>query len=115
VVEASKQCGRNRLMEIGSPVVFSDFVHQPTAARRWLAHPGATTPKHRDIASNSSERERTQAICIGIGPEGGFADQEVCMAVDHGWHLVDLGPRVLRTETAAVALAACTTLAQRGL
>ena len=43
---------------------------------------------------------------LAIGPEGGFTDEEVAAADRAGWHIVDLGPRLLRVETAAVALAA---------
>ena len=41
-----------------------------------------------------------------MGPEGGFTDEEVALAIAQGWQAVDLGPRTLRVETAAVALAA---------
>ena len=43
---------------------------------------------------------------LAIGPEGGFADDEVALALDAGWHTIDLGPRILRVETAALMLAA---------
>ncbi len=48
VIEASKQCGRNRLMQIADPVRWSDWLHSPailagavppTKPRRWVAHP----------------------------------------------------------------------------
>ena len=47
-----------------------------------------------------------QDAALAIGPEGGFTDAEVALAVAQGWQPVDLGPRILRVETAAVALAA---------
>jgi 16S rRNA (uracil1498-N3)-methyltransferase len=40
-----------------------------------------------------------------VGPEGGFAEEEVEMAKAAGWQIVSLGPRILRVETAAIALA----------
>ena len=43
---------------------------------------------------------------LAIGPEGGFTAEEVGLALAQGWQGVDLGPRILRVETAAVALAA---------
>jgi 16S rRNA (uracil1498-N3)-methyltransferase len=43
---------------------------------------------------------------LGIGPEGGFAEDEVALAVAAGWSSVGLGPRILRVETAALALTA---------
>ena len=43
---------------------------------------------------------------LAVGPEGGFTPEEVTAATDAGWRAVDLGPRVLRTETAAILLTA---------
>ena len=43
---------------------------------------------------------------IAVGPEGGFSDDEVAAAQAAGWEIVSLGPRILRIETAAIALAA---------
>jgi 16S rRNA (uracil1498-N3)-methyltransferase len=45
-------------------------------------------------------------VIAAIGPEGGFTTEEVQHAVAAGWTTVDLGSRILRVETAAVALAA---------
>jgi 16S rRNA (uracil1498-N3)-methyltransferase len=45
-------------------------------------------------------------ICILIGPEGGFTDEEVKMARESGFASICLGPRILRTETAAIAIIA---------
>jgi 16S rRNA (uracil1498-N3)-methyltransferase len=95
VIEASKQCGRNVLMQIGPPVDW-DAYRRDTAlpTLRLIAHPsGSTLPESgRDVA-------------IAVGPEGGFTDEEIDAARDAGWQPVGLGPRVLRVETAALALA----------
>jgi 16S rRNA (uracil1498-N3)-methyltransferase len=50
-------------------------------------------------------RMRSQPTRIAVGPEGGFTDEEVAMALANGWHAVGLGPRILRVETAAIVLA----------
>ena len=42
---------------------------------------------------------------IAVGPEGGFSDEEVALAIASGWQAVTLGPRILRVETAAIVLA----------
>ena len=47
-----------------------------------------------------------RAVLMAVGPEGGFTDEEVALATAAGWQQVDLGPRILRVETAALALAA---------
>ncbi|MCA9119471.1 MAG: 16S rRNA (uracil(1498)-N(3))-methyltransferase [Planctomycetaceae bacterium] len=103
VVEASKQCGRNRLMAIGDPCSFDAFLAEASGTRvRLLAHP-ATTSETMLRANSPGEDEDVAVI---IGPEGGFTDEEVARSQEHEWRTISLGPRVLRTETAAVAIAA---------
>lgn len=95
VIEASKQCGRNVLMEVESPRSWADFIRDSALPhRRLIAHPGGGTilPIREDIVA-------------AIGPEGGFTEEEVRLATDAGWGTVGLGPRILRVETAALALA----------
>ncbi|NIQ12594.1 MAG: RNA methyltransferase, partial [Gammaproteobacteria bacterium] len=48
---------------------------------------------------------RPQSIALLVGPEGGFSSEEVSEASDAGFVPVNLGPRILRTETAAIAAA----------
>ena len=99
VIEASKQCGRNRLMEIAEPRGWDAFLTDTAGvACRLLAHPG---PSGADIRPRPGE-----PVAIGIGPEGGFTDDEVARATAAGWQPVSLGPRILRVETAAIFLAA---------
>ena len=50
--------------------------------------------------------ERPQEVALLVGPEGGLTQQEVALARQHGALVVRMGPRILRTETAAVAAAA---------
>ena len=98
VIEASKQCGRNRLMEIAAPRMWPAFLaDSQSAACRLVAHPGQQPRRWPAPSENAA---------LAIGPEGGFTDDEVALAVARGWQVVDLGPRILRVETAAVALAA---------
>lgn len=106
VVEASKQCGRNRLMEITEPEEWSAFVTAAApGSRRLLAHPGKT-PLHAAPASLDTPKSRRPTVFMAIGPEGGFASEEVALATSAGWQTVDLGLRILRVETAAVFLVA---------
>jgi 16S rRNA (uracil1498-N3)-methyltransferase len=102
VIEAAKQCGRNRLMEIADPQDWTTFLSRGSSnsvSQRLVAHFGGA-PLADSI---TTETMRTQ---LAIGPEGGFTDEEAAVAVATGWRIVDLGPRILRVETAAVALAA---------
>lgn len=114
VIEASKQCGRNQLMEIAAPQSWPDLV---TATRelpsRILAHPQSRRPGN-EAASQPSSRPlgtatRSGPVLVAVGPEGGFSPEEVDLAVAAGWHPVDLGPRILRVETAAIVLATLVT------
>ncbi|MCI0334222.1 MAG: 16S rRNA (uracil(1498)-N(3))-methyltransferase [Planctomycetes bacterium] len=113
VIEAAKQCGRNRLMRIAKPQAWDDWISQVPASiasdprspdhRRLLAHPGGTPLAEFDLSAQ-------QATQLAIGPEGGLTDAEVAAATAAGWQTVELGPRILRVETAAVALTAAIAL-----
>jgi 16S rRNA (uracil1498-N3)-methyltransferase len=99
VIEASKQCGRNVLMRIGALTHLDEYCRkgdQPPS--RWFAHPGAEmSPPARSTSGGPD-------CALAVGPEGGFTDDEVGLARAAGWQVVDLGPRILRVETAAIAL-----------
>jgi 16S rRNA (uracil1498-N3)-methyltransferase len=103
VIEASKQCGRNRLMEIAKPQAWADLAQQNYVATKFLAHPGGAYVHEIECGENA-------AILLAIGPEGGFIDAEVALARQHGWQILGLGERILRIETAAVALMARLTI-----
>lgn len=106
VVEASKQCRRNRLMEIEQPRSVEDFsLDAPADAIRLLAHP---VPLAMPIAS-ALPSETLRDVWLAVGPEGGFTDDELA-ALAKGWQIVSLGPRTLRIETSALALAAALSL-----
>jgi 16S rRNA (uracil1498-N3)-methyltransferase len=99
VIEASKQCGRNVLMRIHELTAWDSFLGRPDLpALRLLAHPEEREPVPEEMGSGD--------LCFAAGPEGGFTSQEVTAARKAGWRCVTLGPRVLRVETAAIALAA---------
>lgn len=112
VVEASKQCGRNRLMEVTEPVELAAYLQNATGSWRWLAHPGAEDVGMK-LPTQTSAPPRE--INLAVGPEGGFTDAEAALALQHAWSCVDLGARILRVETAALALVArCMLVAERG-
>jgi 16S rRNA (uracil1498-N3)-methyltransferase len=105
VIEASKQCGRNRLMEIAEPQSVSACVAStPQDAVRLWADPTGKPLSGLQPAGASQ-------IHCAIGPEGGFTLEETATAKKSGWRLVSLGPRILRIETAALMLAAWTAAA----
>jgi len=105
VVEASKQCGRNRLLEITEPEDWADFVAMPpSTAWRLIAHPGTTAGPTPPASPEPHSKSAHSSVFLAIGPEGGFASDEVAQANLAGWQAVDLGPRILRVETAALYL-----------
>jgi 16S rRNA (uracil1498-N3)-methyltransferase len=96
-VAACEQCGRNRVPE----------VHPVAALSDWLGTHSAV-PGERLILSTVAERRlrelsAPQELLLLAGPEGGFAPEELEIAQACGFTAVRLGPRVLRTETAALA------------
>jgi 16S rRNA (uracil1498-N3)-methyltransferase len=98
-IEASKQCGRNVLMEIGPLTEWTKFLERDDLPeRKILAHPGGAA-----LAADGAQT----AIAAAAGPEGGFTDDEVEQARAARWEVVGLSPRILRVETAAMVLAVC--------
>jgi 16S rRNA (uracil1498-N3)-methyltransferase len=112
VIEACKQCGRNRRMEIAPPLDWPSLAASSPAPVCWLAHPGGQSllGVARRMAAAS---QPPAALALAIGPEGGFTPEEVTAGIDAGWQVVDLGPCVLRVETAAVFLVAAACLVGR--
>jgi 16S rRNA (uracil1498-N3)-methyltransferase len=101
VIAASQQCGRNRLAEVEPVTAFDPWLATlPDDSLRLVLAPLAAPLRTVD-------RPRPgRRIIVLAGPEGGITDQERAAAEAAGFHAVSLGPRVLRTETAAaVALA----------
>jgi 16S rRNA (uracil1498-N3)-methyltransferase len=97
VIAACEQCGRNRIPE----------VHGAVALERWLAarnpaDAGLVLAPNADVAIARAPRPGDMLDLL-VGPEGGFAPDEIARAQRSGMTAVRLGPRVLRTETAALA------------
>ena len=100
IVEASKQCGRNDLLELAPLTPVSAFLSNSFAeGSLWVAHPGGGLV--RELAPTWP-----QAVSFLIGPEGGWTDPEVAAATARGAGLLSLGDNLLRIETAGLALAA---------
>jgi 16S rRNA (uracil1498-N3)-methyltransferase len=98
VVSACEQCGRNRVPP----------VHAITSLPDWLgAHAATPTQSRLILSTEGTTRLRdlppAQHVLLAAGPEGGFAPEEMEMTIACGFIPVRLGPRVLRTETAALA------------
>ncbi|HUL45962.1 MAG TPA: 16S rRNA (uracil(1498)-N(3))-methyltransferase [Steroidobacteraceae bacterium] len=98
-IAACEQCGRNRLPTVAAPVALRDFLKGAADASsdtRLLLSPVGTAALN-DVPRPSG------GVTVLIGPEGGLTDEEEHAAVTAGFTALRLGPRVLRTETAAIA------------
>jgi len=94
-IAACEQSGRNRVPEIAVPVTVYELLGQRFAGQLLLLSPGAAL-RIDDLAAGA------EAATVLIGPEGGLAQVEQDAALKAGFTAVRMGPRVLRTETAAV-------------
>jgi 16S rRNA (uracil1498-N3)-methyltransferase len=97
---AAEQCGRNRLMAVDAPQSLADWLALPAEGPRLLCHPEAAD----DLAGALRATPGVQALTLLVGPEGGWSDKELELARQAGVQAVRFGPRVLRTETAGLAL-----------
>lgn len=101
--EAAKQCGRINIPKIELPVKFSSAVSE-TKESTFSIMPWEEY-KSAGLKSTLEKASQTH-IEIFIGPEGGFSKSEAELAQSKGIHLVSLGPRIMRTETAGIVTAA---------
>ncbi len=104
-VSACEQCGRNRLPRIETARALLDYLAEssPSAGPRWVFEPESSAPRPDLSPDTGGEGSPAAAAEIAIGPEGGFASDELEAFRVAGFSQVGLGPRILRTETAAIA------------
>lgn len=100
-IEACKQSGRRWLPEIAAPCDFPDWLAEEAGNASFIAAPGGEYPPRMLF-----EAAESGPVQCAIGPEGGFTPEELEQAVAAGWRTLNLGPHVLRVETAALAVAA---------
>jgi len=100
LIAAIKQCGRSRLPELRKPVSFEEVLDTHDLDAAFIAHEKVTVTNSLHAALESMKS--TARLCVLIGPEGGFTASEVQLAQKKNFVPVSLGPRRLRTETAAL-------------
>ena len=104
-VSACEQCGRNRLPTIGTAQPLLNYLGESArnTGPRWVFEPESAL-SHASAQDTSVGAAAAVAKAeIAIGPEGGFAADELEAFRVAGFSQVGLGPRVLRAETAAIA------------
>jgi 16S rRNA (uracil1498-N3)-methyltransferase len=93
---ACEQCGRTCVPLIDAPEELETLLAAPTSGSGVVLVPAAG----RQLADLPAIDE---TVTLLVGPEGGLAESECALAVDRGFVPLSLGPRILRTETAALA------------
>jgi len=94
---ACEQCGRNRLPTLSTPMPLDAFLSAaPLEAQRLVLAPEGAELR-------ALPRPTAAGVVLVVGPEGGLSEAEVGRAIAAGFAAASLGPRVLRTETAALA------------
>ena len=111
-VASSEQCGRNRVLQVGTPVNLFQAIAQlsfaPSQAARWVLSLAPGTRSLQEMmqtlkTSKDGEAKRGEIILLS-GPEGGLSPSEEAQAIAAGFVPVSLSHRVLRAETAPVAV-----------
>lgn len=95
LISACEQCGRNTLPTLHGPMDIADWQNQVQAEQKWVLAPA--------VSGGPSSGDKPTSVALLIGPEGGLSEAEIARAQAVGFQPWQLGPRVLRTETAPVA------------
>ena len=98
-INACEQCGRVKVPSITPPQSLLSWVDNVSAEQKWVFHCADDTSASACAVTHGAPRD----AALLIGPEGGLTDQELAAASAEGFQLLQLGPRVLRTETAPAA------------
>lgn len=101
--EAAKQCGRGGIPEVMFPVPLKDAVSRAEGRKLFCYEGEGTVPMPEALSS----ADVPDTVSVFIGPEGGFAEEEVLLAKDCHAEICGLGRRILRTETASAFVLSC--------
>jgi 16S rRNA (uracil1498-N3)-methyltransferase len=109
-LEAAKQSGRARVPLVAEPAAFESLIERESRAgvRRVLfaERGGGRLSELAGASVEGGVADGPSKLTALVGPEGGWEGEEIDFARRSGWHVVTLGGRTLRAETAAVAVAA---------
>ena len=101
-LEAAQQSNRADVPEIKTPVTFNEFLTSyGKVDLKILLWEGEKEHGIKDILKNTKD---VKSVAVVIGPEGGFSENEVKIAVEKGFTSVSLGESILRTETAPIVI-----------
>lgn len=100
---ACEQCGRSRVPAVSLPLELSAALPPGPGARRWVLDPGADAGLTQVAERLRAEHAVPGRLELVVGPEGGLSAAELRQLVALGATPVRVGPRILRSETAAIA------------
>lgn len=103
-LEAVKQCGRRRLVEISEPVSFADFCEAARADCNLIF----SERGGRELREAAATWSQVNQLNVCVASEGGWSERELQKSETSGFVPVHLGARILRTETAAIVAVALT-------
>ncbi len=95
-ISAAEQCGRTKILKINPILKLEEWLKQPNSLKLTL-DPTANL-KLKDIKAD------TKNFSLLIGPEGGLSQNEISLAQSNNFTPISLGPRIMRTETAPIAI-----------
>ncbi len=98
-ISACEQSGRNFIPEITVPIEFGAWI-------RNFSGKGIILSPYSTSKLSTLSFEQSEPITILVGPEGGLSEAEVNLALESDFTSINLGPRILRTETAPLAILA---------
>jgi len=102
VISACEQCGRNKVPDVKPIKWLSDWLQMHSSPHNIVLDPCAA--QGLKALPYSEQHLEQQPVTLLIGPEGGLSREEITLAEQHGFTPTQCGPRILRTETAAVAV-----------
>lgn len=105
-VAAAEQCGRNRVPTVHPALTLTEWVKKAPPGERWVLSLSEGTQSLAKMQGQAAGLPMTPVTVLS-GPEGGLSPTEEAAALAAGFAPVTLGPRVLRAETAPLAVLAC--------
>lgn len=109
-IEAAETSRRTVVPEIAEVVAFADVCRAADGYDGFVVPWEGERSRALHVALHDIRMTHAHAesprLMVAIGPEGGLSHEEALLAEEHGAHVVTLGPRILRSETAAIAAVA---------
>jgi RsmE family RNA methyltransferase len=115
-IEGLQQARDTRLPEVTPVKNLKPFLEDelfPNIEKKILADPSGTQNIFQTLEKSDEKVPRSGKILLAVGPEGGWTPVEMEMFKAHGFEVFGMGPRILRTDTACIALLGMISESQR--